>query len=371
MYEFFCPHCFKIHKLKELSMKCSYRGREKVEVCPRGVSKDQEGWILNKKASICLKCANAKKNLYCPTRRDKEISRSFTEEESLSIALVGAIASGKSNYIGVLIEEMRHTMLGKFDCSMYISCNDESKKYYDEMYYKPLYTMSSVVPATCEVDVPSLIVPLCFNVSKKFLKSKTVNLLFRDEGNDSWVTEEEWAIRQNYIHNAGGIMFFIDPLQIPRIAMELKDKVSMPARAECNVVESIEKLICILRDNLENRRRINKPIAFIITKSDILEKYGIIPAEDDLLKESSHIAQGRYVLSEHSENNREGMEFLGKWIGEEIEFLMKNFERCSVFFVSSLGEEPVKGRIENLHPRKVLDPFLWLLAEKKYIKSVK
>ena len=42
--------------------------------------------------------------------------------------------------------------------------------------------------------------------------------------------------------------------------------------------------------------------------------------------------------------------------------------------MSSLGGIPNEGgklSNEEIHPKNILDPFLWLLAENKYIKTIK
>ena len=66
-------------------------------------------------------------------------------------------------------------------------------------------------------------------------------------------------------------------------------------------------------------------------------------------------------------------DLLENWLDAELVQQMKNFEKFAFFGVSSLGGVPNGTKLANdtIKPRRVLDPLLWLLAENKYIKTVK
>ena len=53
-------------------------------------------------------------------------------------ALIGAKATGKSNYIGVLINEIKKKMVGPFNCIFNLNVSEESKYFYEQYYYKPI-----------------------------------------------------------------------------------------------------------------------------------------------------------------------------------------------------------------------------------------
>jgi hypothetical protein len=52
--------------------------------------------------------------------------------------------------------------------------------------------------------------------------------------------------------------------------------------------------------------------------------------------------------------------------------LLKQFSKHAFFGVSALGENPVGGSqlMGEPQPVRVLDPLLWLLSMKKYIKTI-
>ncbi len=159
--KFTCPYCYAEHDINDCKLKCSYEIRGKTNTCKFGGSKDSNGWIRSQSKTICLNCENAAKQLFCDDV-EKEIPRELLSGSSLPIALLGAKASGKSNYIGVLINEIKTKMSGPFNCSLSMAC-EESKQAYNELYYRPLYECGVTVKATDRGAVPPLIFPLRFN----------------------------------------------------------------------------------------------------------------------------------------------------------------------------------------------------------------
>ena len=114
MKKFTCPYCYGKHDVITSGLKCSYNVPGKAVKCvhdgtPNAVIKDNAGWIPNKDKPRCMKCTSARKAVYCDVVK-KEIPTDFLNGESFSVALLGAKASGKSNYIGVLINEIKKKM---------------------------------------------------------------------------------------------------------------------------------------------------------------------------------------------------------------------------------------------------------------------
>ena len=111
--KFTCPYCYEAHDLKTCGLKCSYNVPGKKDVrCYTDVEKDERGFIPNKYKKPCMRCKEAKKTFYCP-KANKEIPAEFLETTTkVNIALVGAKTVGKSNYIGVLVNEIQKKMTG-------------------------------------------------------------------------------------------------------------------------------------------------------------------------------------------------------------------------------------------------------------------
>ena len=368
MAKFTCPYCYGTHTLTDCGMKCSYNVPGTDIQCKKNLPKDDEGWIPAMYKRQCLACGDARKRIYCPTV-DKEIPREFLSGESLPIALVGAKASGKSNYIAVLINEIRRKMSGSFNCSLSISCDEDSKRFYDQFYKVPLFNRGEVVNATDAGEIPPMIFPLRF-MDKKNRIVRSATLTFYDTAGENLDSGDEMLIYNRYIPNSKGIILLLDPLQVPAIRAQLEGKMPLPAM-NTEVTDVLSRVVENIRSVRNITGTINIPLALAFTKLDALEKFDVLP-EDSILRENSrHLDMGVFSQSEFETCNIEMRDILENWLDDELVQLMKNFSKYAFFGVSALGDVPTNNRLQEIKPKRVLDPLLWLLAENKYIKKVK
>jgi len=369
--KFTCPYCYEEHGIADWGLKCTTKN------CKSGVKKynDTYGkdWIPLAQKKKCIKCKKAAQRFYC-MNTVKEIPRVFFEKKSLPIALLGAKASGKSNYIGVLINEINKKMSSPFNCSLSMTCSQESKKAYDDLYYRPLYEAGYVVSATdAGVEVPPLIFPLKFMNAK----NKIVNmaaLTFYDTAGENLDDENVMYRINHYITNAHGIMLLLDPLQVPNIRNQLVQKgfKTLPPQ-NTDTSEILNRIIEVIRSVKKMKGQIQIPLALVFTKIDVLEQYDILPKDSCLREESEHIKRGAFIKPDFEHTNIQMQDLLDNWLGGELISYIKQFKDYSYFGVTSLGGNPNGTKIDSrgIHPRRVLDPLLWLLAAKSYIKTLK
>jgi len=375
---FTCPYCYKEHAVTDCDMKCTYNILGNAEKkCAFGYPKDEDGWISSAAIKKCVGCKEAAKKIFCKMQK-KEIPIEFLSMKSLPIALLGAKASGKSNYIGVLVNEIKRKMAGPFNCSLSMSCSKESKEAYDEWYYRPLFVEGHTVRATDGgTEVPPLIFPLRF-MDKKDNITKTAALTFYDTAGENLDDADTMEGFNLYVKNAHGIILLLDPLQVTKVRDDLT-KNGFKGLPEQNtdinkVLENIIKVIAGVGDIYEQAKtKIKIPIALVFTKIDIMEQYNILTEGAQCLKEeSSHIKRGFFIKREFDNTNGAMEDLLGD-LDENLLNLIKRFENRSFFGVSSLGANPNGTKIDSkgINPRRVLDPLLWLLAENGYIKTLK
>jgi len=368
MNKFICPYCYGEHDLRTTSMKCSFniQGQSGM-TCVGNVQKEPGGFIPQKDKVRCTKCTAAKKIYFCDVVK-KEIPREFLEDPNgFSVALVGAKASGKSNYIGVLIQEIKKKMVPRFNCSLSLTTSEESKMYYDRMYYKPLYENGVVVDATNKgAAIPPLIFPLRF-WEKKGAKSTAV-LTFYDTAGENLDRDSDMLVNTRYIPNASGIILLLDPLQVPAIREKLQGKMPLPEQ-NTDTVEVLSRLVENIRSVKNIRGKIKTPLALAFTKIDALAEFDILGEDSVLREESQHLHRGVFAQPDFESVNIEIRDMLGSFLGGEIEQMLKNFETYAFFGLSSLGGIP-QGRID-IKPCRVLDPLLWLLAQRGYIPKAK
>ncbi len=371
MGKFTCPYCYGDHTLLDCEVKCSYNIPGTAATCKRGVQKSPGGLIPNNKKSSCMACKDASKLVFCPELH-KEIPREFLDGQSLPIALIGAKASGKSNYIGVLINEIRHKMSIRFNCTLSISCSEESRSYYQNYYYRPIFEQSNVVTATDAGEIPPLIFPVRFLDNKNRIKNMAT-LTFYDTAGENFDSTEEMLVYNRYVPNSRGIILLLDPLQVDSIRKQLTGKMTLPNK-NTDVNEVLSRVVDNIRRVKNVKGQIKIPLAIAFTKLDALEQFDILPQESCLREESEHTKRGVFVNSDFEACDNEMRALLENFLDAELIQLMKNFEKSAFFGVSSLGEVPsggVKLSSDTVKPRRVLDPLLWLLAENNYIKRVK
>ena len=367
MAKFTCPYCYGLHNLDDCKMKCSYNIAGTDKKCKKNLPKEDDEWIPQMYKRQCLSCKEARKRIYCPTV-GKEIPTEFLSGESLTISLVGAKASGKSNYIGVLIDEIKRKMARSFNTSLSVSCDETSKRFYDAYYKEPL-SAGDVVAATDAGEMPPMIFPLRFMDKKDRIVNSAI-LTFYDTAGENLDNEDEMLIYNRYIPNSRGIIFLVDPLQITGIRKQLEGKMPLPNQ-HSDATEVLSRIVENIRNVRNIRGSIDIPIALVFTKLDVLEKYNILPEDSIIREESRHLELGAFSSAEFSGCHIQMRDVLENWFDAELIQLVKNFSKYAYFGVSALGSNPINNRVSEVQPKRVLDPLLWLLAENKYIKKVK
>ncbi len=381
MADFTCPYCYQEHNLKDCSMKCSFHAGMNTN-CPDGVPKSADGWIPNKYYSKCMKCTKAAKDVYCPTSLNQGMELIIPQRciltKSLPIALVGAKATGKSNYICVLVNEIRRKMSMGFGTSINMMCDTATKTNYEDLYFRPLYREKMQISATDSGEIPPMIFPV------DFPNKKQVTLTFYDTAGEN--LDSDILLRQNnsYIPNARGIIMLLDPLQIPELRKRLSGSMNLPDKNT-----SPFDILDIVSKNLEERfgtlKKFDIPLAVVFTKMDALDDFeDIIPADSNLRNDSEHVERGAFILDEFENTQAEMEALLSNILGgddadsdgsyADLCTKLDRFKSHAIFGVSALGVAPdANGCLPEtgVKPRRVLDPLLWILKENKFIKVVK
>jgi len=369
---FICPYCYTKQKIGDLGFKCSFQLTKAGDKCKNDNEKDKDGWIIKDKYK-CLFCTEANLQLFCHLHTDKEIPVELLHMKCLNIALLGAKASGKSNYIGVLIQEALHKMSAPFDCSLSLACSKESKEAYDLYYYKPLYQDGHTVQATqAGIEIPPLIFPIRFLKIKDEKRNSTALTLY-DTAGENLDDTKSMNLFNGYISNAQGIILLLDPLQIPDIRNRLTAKgfTQLPVE-NTEAFDVLDKIVTVIKRNKKSNDMIDIPIALVFTKIDVLQKYDILPAGSCLCEESEHLSKGVFTKNDFENTNIQMEALIDNWVKGALMNYIRQFKSYAFFGVTSLGANPTGNTLsEKVNPRRVLDPLLWLLAKENYIKTRK
>jgi len=366
---FICPHCFQKHVVLGCGVKTTYNNTTGVpSICMLSVKADRNGFITQNK-DTCLRCNLCAKHYFCTVHPDKEIPHEYLKMDSFPIALLGAKASGKSNYIGVLVQELKHKMELPFNCSLTLDSSTASYEAYDKYYYQPLYKDGYTVMATeAGIEIPPLMFPLRF-----YKTSKETALMFYDTAGENLDYPDSMQLFNGYISYAQGIILLLDPLQIPEIrdALIAKGFTGLPEQ-NTETAKVLDAVIQVIRRVANQSGQINIPLALVVTKIDVLEGYNILSADSCLRTESEHLQYGKFVMPDYKRTHHEIEALIRTWLQGALMSYIRQFRYYAFFGVSALGVNPDGAKLGgDVKPRRVLDPLLWLLVKEKYVERVK
>lgn len=321
---------------------------------------------------VCDECGQPLTVRVCP-KCGFELPMNIIGTRNYPIAIIGAKECGKSNYVAVLINELKNEVGRSFDCSL-MACGDQTINRYRNEFYNPLYRNRTCVRGSDAGDVDPLIYSLLFKRKVGLLRkpvNEAISLTFYDTAGENLDSEDSMMTFNRYLAHASGIILLLDPLQLPVVRDELAGRVRLPEE-NTNVTEVLTRTIDVVRQQqgqTDYGEKIDIPIAVAFTKIDAVRP--LIDPSSCLNNDSVHIRNGYFTKSDFDSENQEMQSLVDAWLGQELyQLVSMNFTRFGFFGLSALGSNPdTNNTIERLRPFRVSDPFLWLLAEQKIIPT--
>lgn len=312
------------------------------------------------------------------------------------IAIIGTRASGKSNYFGVLIETLMRRMSSEvglhmidqetFSLSLGRQTNSDAE--YRRRYYNKLFDRADPValpPTVTARTEPTLRIPLIYRLEsssagwlRRLRGRHALDLVLFDAAGEDLKDDDPRTLDQFYrfLQYAAGIVFLIDPTQVPGI----RNLLSAEVQAACELVtdDAPDRLITRVIQMFQRRKglgpggRIRTPVAFAFSKSDLLRP--VLDRNSRILRPCSH--HGGFNESDCRQVSEEVARCLARWGEERLVRLVRNsFADAQFFALSALGQLPVPGNggvlrlTKGISPLRVVDPLFWLLWRCGYIRS--
>jgi hypothetical protein len=338
---------------------------------PTGWLKKITAWLRVPREATCHACHKKTSTRLCPNCHSK-LPYTMGAGKYFVFAIIGAKEAGKSHYISVLIEKIMNEVGGRFDCSLQPQ-DDQTIRRYREDFYKPVFIEGKTIQATRSVHAaPGARQPLIYTLSfgaKGFLRTRrdVVTIAFFDTAGEDLDAEETMQTENKYIYNSSGIILLLDPLQLAQVRAELPPNTPLPSKNT-----ETEDLLIRVANLIRKAHRysptqwIDIPIAVVFSKMDALEPL----LEGSCLNyPSKH--DGYFDLNEFDSVNGEMEARVREWSGENlIKSVEHNFKNQAFFGLTALGCNPHgTQKIDKLRPRRVEEPFLWLLWKHKLISS--
>lgn len=356
-----CPYCFATTSKHLLHLRCQ-------ETCPT-----VEVFPPSRR---CPHGSEPVRSRFCPECSGK-LEYDYLNTEGRTIALIGASSAGKSTYIGVLVHELRNKVGAAFNGMSLEFVGDQSRQRYEQDFGGPLYRKGLAPNMTMRVrrDLlpPALLLTLKFPQPRRFGRASAIKpamMTFFDTAGEDVDRGEDIGRLARYLDSAEGIILLVDPLQIPGVSASVPGGAGGVGAAEQSKVVTL--LAALLREQrgLPPTKRIKTPLAIALSKTDALN--GMFPEHSPLRRRHEH--PGAYDDSDGRHVHDEVRAWLQHWHGAEFDNIVaNNFSDYRYFGLSALGTPP-DGRTlsaAGVHPLRVEDPLLWLLARFNLIPTAR
>jgi hypothetical protein len=399
---FICPYCFDQHKITEAQFRCTnkrckqfpdiemtkyLKGDEKIPIPGRKTfpvpSNIQYTGDLLPNAN-CPECGKKTYMVICPSCHN-HLPESTLQGKDMIISIVGSRNTGKSHFVGVIIKELIERISVKFGGSMvgFADSMDRYKESFESKLYTNLQrldqTRSSLVDVKNGAYRP-LIYILSFPHKRLFRKDiiDSFTFVFFDTAGEDLEDEDTMSTVNKYICKSSGIIFLLDPIQIPAVRNQLDAETitrassidwRVPARSD-DIMARVSSLIHKY-NNLPSGQKIDIPVAAVFSKLDVI--YSIIPKGCTVLETSPHCTKKSFFLPDWHNVNSEVKGLLKTWGSASfMSQLDVHYTNYSYFAISALGlnNNPRKDdRIDKPRPHRIEDPLLWLWMKNGVIKT--
>ena len=365
-----CPKCFAETESGKLYYVCVHAGcaREDMPVLPAVAAEGEKKAGSAAKHSACLACGSPLLVQVCPscgfTIREAGKPGAASEEKVLPISIVGSEGCGKSNFLSVLINQIRQDMAEDYQCALHPRGGDATINRYKQLYYTPLFVEGQCVSSTEQEDVAPL------EYSLRFTKTgQAHNLVFYDACGANFRNERTMADYNRSIYHSKGLFLFLDPTQIPYLREQANARKWPQNQGDIGAL--LARSIQLIRHaSGQSTGKLKVPVAVCLTKLDMIRP--LLPPASFLRYPSRH-ADGVFDANDHTACSMEVRSLIESWDGVDlVNQITSQFETVAFFAFSALGSSPGAGnRIQRISPHRVLDPLLWLLWRNSVIPSKK
>ena len=377
-----CPYCMNPIDKGTVNYECPQCGQVYKAA---GLFHNKVPQCKNKSAHASTLLASVVRCPHCQERLPIDF---LDYDRSLKFSLVGTTSSGKTNFLIVMLHELMHTL----KTGMAISALDTTRDYYRNFkeFERIMFVDHKLLPATETGTVD----PYLWRVRDRnkakgnFMPSYGLTIYDGAGENFDRLDESEKTAMSKYLCETSTLFILIDPFQLDSFrARGTVDNISSAPNSQ-NATTSLEKVAKFIHDNagLAGSQTIDMNIAIIFTKIDALQDLGgPLFGDSDLIYsrgDDTHIGCFDFRRNGFDSN-------LAKQISDSIRTFLEQEEpafinavttnfvasKVNYFAVSALGNPPQReddGQVylRHIDPIRILDPFLWMMAQEGLIKKL-
>ena len=356
----YCPYCMQPAALQDVPFRCAsgLKPECRMEVIPGS----------RRLEAVCPHCKHPTGRRACPNAScARDLPSGYCDQPNKIIALFGAIASGKSTYVTVLIRELRRWLTEERGAAM-TPGDDETAAHYRDDMETPLYKDGLVLDRTPEMAPDVALAPLvyCLSVTDKgrFCRSsrRLVTLVFFDTAGEDMSDKAKRQKYGAYVAAASGVIFIVDPTEFDGARGDLMPAADRRRNPGATVGEKTVMEITRWFEEMNPGRksRLTVPACLVLSKIDRLP-----PAlSRDLVLHRVPEHRGVLDTRDREAVHDEVKALLRRW-GSTLDEIEQRYHTVGFFAMSALGAAPNQERLSptGVRPHRVADPLLWLLAE--------
>jgi hypothetical protein len=392
-----CPYCFERFAPGEVPLRCTGFDNSQCppvadeplrryhqQMTPRLMKpsfvpeRSPLAWFSIPLNTRCPTCQTRTTVRLCPHCHN-DLPEGYGRQRARVLALIGAKGAGKSVYIGALLRSLKNGALSE-DFGTALRPLDEHTISKLRDIQRRLEEEEMTLHATRAGSTRS---PMVFELRRRrspgrwgFLskwiarfRTPSVILSFFDTAGEDLDHIEATSVEARYISRSDGLIFLLDPLQMPSIRARMSDRdpATMPV-ASTDPVEIVARVVRLFRETGQmSGDKVGATVAVTISKVDEIRH--LFESDSPVLRACHH---GGYFDENDAARMHESIraqlrEYLGNDLPNELEAYMREYK---FFAVSSLGASPEGGRlVRGAVPFRIEDPLLYILSRWGFIPS--
>ena len=318
---------------------------------------------LNGACDVCKSKNTAK---LCP-KCHAPISAGAEENGTTIYVIMGTEGCGKSHYLASLIKSIEEIYPGEFRIP-FEAASEKTVIKFDREYRGRVFLEGKCLPPTPSYDITESRDPLLYNLGgENHAINRTVAFLDTSGSDLDLSNKLSFLNVSTYISGASGIMFLVDPMQIPTI----RERLGLPTTEGQfpDMADTLNYISEIIRDRnkLRTKDDIAIPLAVVLTKVDLLMRSANGAEDEDALfgPESSLHIEREHESTDTVNINQIGAEveeYFRRNVGQEFLDEVNKYTTHQYFAVSALGGDTAEGKlIKGVEPYRVEDPVIWFL----------
>lgn len=383
-----CPYCFEEFKRSDVMFRCGNDECTKVKdeamsdfwKVPMNLTPAIENnlgtfaRLMNKmpNSAVCPECGRKAYETICPHCHNK-IPKDMVEKKGYIISIIGARSSGKTNYITVLIDQLRRNGSKLGDIGILASSVAENRAdctqiRYQRDFYDVLFK-NGTCPAQTRIEDRKSKIPLIYTIYQKGVQP--TYLVFYDTAGENFHDPKNINKHVKFLDESDAVIFLLDTFSIEYVheKLNIKDDIELPYNFILNNL--IGHFDNADKDKAEAHYK--KPMALVFSKIDAIlqnaDLFGDTSIAGMSIDQNSPYLSGGGVNINDIEGVSDSLQTALKSWGESnfVNTVNNKYKNHMYFGISSLGKSPdMNNQIKNIRPYRVLDPLVWILDQFGY-----